>query len=116
MKKSILLFLLVISFLSSGAATVKGIIHDDTGKAVEFANAVLINASDSSIVKASLTVASGGFEFDQVPMGKYLLYGYQLGFNKTYSPLLNITNEQDEIILPPINLIKHSQELGEVSV
>ncbi len=61
-------------------STVKGIIKDESGTVVAFASAALINASDSILVRGSLTDENGEFKIENVPAGNYRVLASFLGY------------------------------------
>ena len=58
-----------MSFSFSKNPGVEGMIKNSSHYPVEFANVVLINANDSSIVKAALTETDGSYNFENILEG-----------------------------------------------
>ena len=98
MTKSILLtliFLTVSKFLLAQTlpGTINGKVTDGGDqKIIDAATVSLLKASDSSLVKVSLTDKNGNFSFDHILNGKYLLMATSIGHLKVYSSSLEIKN------------------------
>lgn len=78
--------------------------------------ATLLAAKDSAFIKTSFIDSSGRFEFELLKTGAYLVSISPVGYQKYYSSVINLTNEQSQVQLPEIILQKDVQALGEVSV
>ncbi len=52
-----------------------------------FANVLLLNARDSSLVKGAVSSESGVFYFENLAVGRYLLAATLVGYHKAYSPV-----------------------------
>ncbi|MCB0531939.1 MAG: outer membrane beta-barrel protein [Lewinellaceae bacterium] len=59
---------------------VSGTITDAAGKPLSYANALLLAASDSSLVHGVFTSEAGGYVFKNIPSGTYMLRFSMLGF------------------------------------
>ena len=64
---------------------------DDNGMALPGANVQLLNARDSSLVKAMAVGTDGAFVFSEIKQGDYILVVSFLGFNTHY---INISSER----------------------
>lgn len=118
MKFSFFLFFFIV-FASNVLAQSGGIISGSVSvnsKPSEGATIGLLSAKDSLIVKLSATSKEGGFMFDEVAHGKYLVSVSAIGFQKAYSRIIDITSEQQNIQLPPFQLELIAQELTAVTV
>lgn len=73
---------------------IKGKITDNSGKAIQSVTVSLLKATDSSLVKADVTDATGAFELMVAQTGKYLLNYTIIGFEKTFSPVFEVKNGQ----------------------
>jgi iron complex outermembrane receptor protein len=82
-------FLWIIAFTASARplGDISGIIKDSNNGPLEFTNVVLLNSSDSTLVKAAMTDGSGKFILNDISQGSYLLMAYMVGFEKYYAPL-----------------------------
>ena len=98
------------------AGRISGNIMDDKGQSLEAVTVALLNAGDSSRIRETVTNKAGHFVFSDVQTGKYLLLATSVGFNKQYSPLVELTASQNFRSVPPIVLIGTSNSLAAVAV
>ncbi len=92
-------------------------ILDDKKKVVENASSLLLKAIDSSVVKTAIPGKEGLIEFDQLPMGNYLLRISSVGYEEKYSSLITISETQQDIKVGDIVLTsRHAANLKEVTV
>ena len=74
-----LLFFLVVPALATIFGTVRGIVHDPQHRPVADAT-VALKAKSSEYTQTLQTDAEGGFHFDAVPVGEYVVTVSQAGF------------------------------------
>lgn len=112
MQKRLLLSLL---FLSQGlAAQFSGRILSENAEPIPMANILLLNASDSSLVKGGVSETDGSFSVRPLANNTYLLQVQMLGFQKiTQGPYVY---KGQEISLGTITLKDASDLLDEVKV
>jgi iron complex outermembrane receptor protein len=108
-----LVFTLVAFQLSAKPTDIHGVVTDKQNKSVEFANVVLLNSTDSSLVKAALTDESGKFTFEGIGAGNYILIVAQIGYQK-YSTPVNLNGSG--LDLPVIILENGAVNLKETTV
>ena len=84
-----LLLLLSLALPWSGAAqtTLTGLVTDEAGGAIAFANVLLLNPADSTLVMGELTGESGRYAIEDVAPADYLLAITMLGYSEKYAPL-----------------------------
>lgn len=82
------------SAFAQNSNSIKGKITDNSGKALQSVTVSVLKATDSSLVKADVTDATGAFELMIAQTGKYLLNYTMIGFEKTYSPVFEVKNGQ----------------------
>jgi len=82
-------------------------------KPIAFANVMLLQQTDSALVKGAISDAEGIYRFDNVPEGSFLLSGYMMGYRKFYS---SIVIKRGEFEAPLISLIEDMGILEEVVV
>ncbi len=104
---------LLFPFVAFGQNTVSGKILDDQNQPLEFANVLLLNASDSSLVKAEMTDGKGAFAFSELKKGAYRLRVVLLGYVEYRSELGDIAASTE---LPDIQLWPALNTLGAVEV
>ena len=105
MKKIIYLFtLLIITNLSFGqSGIIKGQIIDDEGVQLEYANVLLLNASDSTLYKGGLSEEEGKFVFERVAEGSYLVSTSMVGFGEAISKIIK-SDGKSMIQVPTLQL------------
>ncbi len=114
----ILLFLACASCLNAYAkstTTITGQVEDASKNPAPFANVILLNANDSSVVKGALSNETGNFTFENVDSGQYIVLVSQLS-TKYYSPSFIIGENITEKQLGKISLPASSVDLNEVEV
>ncbi len=74
-----------LSVQAQSDAKVAGTIADAKGQAIEAVTITLLQAKDSSRLKAAVTDKTGHFRFDHVPAGRYLVLASSVGFEPVYS-------------------------------
>ena len=91
MKFSIFYFLCIFGvFTMDAQVTVKGTVKDENGTIVAFASAALINATDSTLVRGSLTDENGEYKIENVPSGKYRILASFIGYDHVYSDIIDL--------------------------
>ncbi len=83
MKSFLLLLLITIVWTAEGQ--VAGAVTDTKGQEIPFANVLLLNAADSSMVKGGVTNMSGAFQFSGIDEGYYILEVNLLSYQKWHS-------------------------------
>lgn len=92
---------------------IQGCILNKDKKAVEFATISLLNASDSSLVKGTLTDSSGNFRISNIPSETYVLYISHIEHKPYYQKIqVNVS----QVILPTVILDFSSTKLDEIVV
>ncbi|MCG2589568.1 TonB-dependent receptor domain-containing protein [Rhodohalobacter sulfatireducens] len=97
-----------------GQNTLKGIVTDTNHSPLPSATVLLLNSSDSTLVKGGITDDAGVYQIDGISPGTYLLSVTMLGFQKYDTEPLKIT--QADIEAPPIRLQESIDQLDEISV
>src|SRR4051794_22157616 len=96
MRPPILLFFLTLlsAVVQAQAQTVKvsGFIKNTDNKPLEAASVSLLNAKDSSLVKIAVADKEGSYKFENVKFGRFLLQAEAIGFNKTTSPVFELSS------------------------
>jgi hypothetical protein len=107
--------LLTVIFLPEayGQSRISGQVLEREGKALPFANVVLLAAKDSSLVKGTVASETGTFVLDKVTPGRYLLLVSMVGFLPHYTSL-QAANEA--LFLGPVQLKEDHRQLGELVV
>ncbi len=118
MKKLLLLPLLFFTctVLFAQQASIQGLLLDDARNPVAYANVLLLHAADSSLVKGALTEENGLFRFDGLAAGKYKVTASMVGYTRTMTPIITITEASGTIELEPLLLQQTATNLSEVVV
>ncbi|MES2003264.1 MAG: TonB-dependent receptor [Bacteroidota bacterium] len=80
---------------AQGKATVAGTVNDHTGKALQAVTVSLLQAKDSSLVKADVTDDKGQFQIVSQKSGKFLLSYSIVGFEKKFSSSFDLQGGQN---------------------
>lgn len=105
-----------ITITSFAQSRVHGIIVDKSLKTVANANVLLLNVSDSSLVKGMISSADGSFAFDDVARGSYIVSTTFTGFEKTFSTPVAVGENAGKIDVGTISLSQSISELNAVTV
>jgi outer membrane receptor protein involved in Fe transport len=119
MKVSILLasILLVASTsFAQSAGKIWGSITGKNAKAAEGATVSLLRGKDSAVVKLSAANGEGVFSFEKVADGSYLVSVTAVGYSKSYSKIIELNPQQQNVQLPAITLNPAGKELAGVNV
>ncbi|HYO21131.1 MAG TPA: outer membrane beta-barrel protein, partial [Flavisolibacter sp.] len=79
------------------------------------ASVLLLLAKDSSLVKGVVTNARGGYSFENVLPGNYLVSSSFAGFREVYSPLFQLADKSD-VLLEALQLSVKDNQLNAVVV
>ncbi len=114
--------LLIILFIASGFALhaqstskIRGLIKDENGKAVSAATITLLKASDSSLVKMTVSEQAGAYEFTDIKEGNYLVAASSVGFAKGYTSKFFFNGNQ-AVEIPAIQLVTSNKDMTGVVV
>ncbi|MBT8232207.1 MAG: TonB-dependent receptor [Saprospiraceae bacterium] len=81
--------------LNAQNARITGILQDDKDEYILFANVVLYNQADSSLVKVETTDENGKFIIQNIAKGKYYLDASYLGLNNLQVEDINVDSNPD---------------------
>ena len=112
-QKSVMCFLLQFLFCHLHAQQIRGVIQDSNANPVPFANILLLNPTDSALIKGAISDQNGQYNFEHVPSGIFVLSGYLIGYQKVYLPI-DVAGNQMEA--PLIRLVEEIRGLDEVVV
>jgi hypothetical protein len=121
LKTSTVAMLLSASFVHAqntklpiASGKVSGSVLDEKNAPFPFVNVLLLHAADSTLSKGLSADETGKFLFDQIEKGKYLTLVSMVGYQKAYSKVFTVNN--DETSLPAISLETDIKSLNEVTV
>lgn len=107
-------FLFSIAGFVTAQSRISGQITDEQGSPLPSANVILLNASDSVLIKGWVADVDGKFSLEQIAPGNYLLVSSMVGFTKTYQSLRVAAQENRN--LGSIVLMEDASVLNDVVV
>ncbi|WP_071594887.1 outer membrane beta-barrel family protein [Pontibacter roseus] len=114
------LLLPFLLFLFSAAqaqqATIAGKVLEGENKPMGYANVLLLQAADSSLVKGTLSDDTGAFLFEGVAVGRYKVVASMVGYGKSKGMEAVVAAADESIKLQPILLSQASTALKEVVI
>jgi iron complex outermembrane recepter protein len=108
-------FFLAIQSIAQAPIKISGTVTDSKNKGIKAATISLLNAKDSSLVKADLSDTEGKFEITTIKAGEYLLAYSAIGYEKKYSKNYTVVDGQ-AVIADAISLAEASKNLQGVAV
>jgi hypothetical protein len=110
-------FVVTLNFqIAQAQAKIRGQVVDVNGRPVAQANVLLLRSKDSSLLKGTVTIASGSWAFNNTPAGTYIITSSFVGFKKVYSSPFKINNNTDDIDAGTLVLSAQETQLGKVTV
>jgi outer membrane receptor protein involved in Fe transport len=106
---------LTLASFSKPETTIKGMVVDETNKPLIFANIILYNAVDTSVLKLEVTNEKGEFVFTGVAAGTYFVEASYLGMPNFTSKTFEIT-ANSVFELPTVQLVAQDNELEAATV
>ncbi|WP_421830328.1 carboxypeptidase regulatory-like domain-containing protein [Larkinella sp.] len=95
---------------------VTGLVHDSGGSPLELVTLLLLKATDSTLVKGTVSNQQGVYEFETIPVGTYLMATSLAGFLKTYSRVFSVGENQWNSHLPSLVVREETRQLSQVTV
>jgi iron complex outermembrane recepter protein len=114
MKRIAILLIFVCFFYYSIGQSISGLIKDENDKGVPSATVTLLKAKDSSATKFIVSNKEGGYIFQQIKQGDYLILVTSVGYEKNYSAIF--THRSENQTIPTIRLARGKNNLGAVTV
>src|SRR5690606_13450982 len=97
-------------------STITGTVQDKSNQSLHQVNVLLLNAADSTLIKGSITTKNGGYKFENIHTGKYLLKYSSAGFEETHTDVFKVIGSEKEIKLGIQQLIESNIILSSVTV
>jgi len=113
---SLLLLVNTTAIFAQTAARVSGILQDATGKPMDYATVSILNAKDSSVVKGTLSNEKGGYVFDHIKTGSYLVKATVVGYEKAVSKPFAVADGASNVTVPVLVIQASSHTLNTVTV
>ncbi|MEM6813242.1 MAG: outer membrane beta-barrel family protein [Bacteroidota bacterium] len=104
---------IILGHLSFAQIDIFGQVEDMKNEPLSFANVILLQATDSTLVKGTITDMDGTFIISDVSKGRYLLNVSMIGFKPFYS---EVKVGETDISLGSILMQEGAQQLDEVVV
>ena len=106
--------LLTTQSMAQAPGKIAGAVTDNSGKALGAATVSLLQAKDSTLVKAAISDASGKFEIGVKVNGSYLLSYSLVSFENTYSPVF--TYDGQNVAVKTVALSPAVSKLQDVTI
>jgi len=114
MKKLIYLLIAIATHYTAFSQSLRGVINDNLSHPIPFANVLLLNSKDSTLVKGTVTDTLGLYRIDHVAPGQYVLSASMVGYVQVYKPGIEI--QQENLVVPTMTLQEDARQLGEVVI
>ncbi len=105
-----------LSMFAQDTGSVQGSVIDEREMPMEFANVLLLNAADSSLVKGTISDSLGQFSLQNVPFNQYLISTRSIGFAPVYGPLFELSADNPNHDQGQMRLGESAISLDEVVV
>ena len=118
MKKQILLSMFLLSALCGYAqkGRISGKVMDSKRQPMAYATIMLLQASDSSLVKGAISDSLGSYQLENIPLGNYHISAAMIGYSKSISKMFSLTESKPSHQLQALTLEEEAQTLDEVVV
>ena len=97
MKTNLFLFLMLLAspifFYGQSSHTISGVITESAGEAVPYINVLLLQSSDSTFVKGTVTLENGTYQLENIKKGTYIIMGSMVGFQSAYSQSFDLNTD-----------------------
>lgn len=113
MKKILTVIILTVAVAVGQAASLRGVVRDESGEGLPDATVRLLSARDSSYVKGTAANLNGNYIIDGLKAGKYIVSASYLGYVTAYT---NVTVGDGAAKVPPITLRESTVMLKEATV
>ena len=112
----VLTTLSLVSYAQKGPGRINGTVIDGNTKTIESATITLLRSKDSSVAKMSVADKTGGFQFDGVEEGSYLVSISAVGHQKGFSETVTVSAIRPNVTLKTIELIPVAKAVAGVTV
>ncbi len=110
------LLLFCLTFSMPALAQIQGTIHDRNNQPLSFANILLINQKDSSIVTGMMSTDVGTFSITNFNPGKYLIKSSMIGYKSILSKPFEIKSSKDHVHIQPMVAEEDSKLLENIDI
>jgi len=98
------------------ATKLSGKLVNDQGAAIDYATVSLLNASDSTIVKGTLTDEAGNYSLENIKPGNYIIKATNIGYAKTVTAPFAIEPGKDQHVVPDIKMSAAAKALSAITI
>lgn len=116
MKLKLLFFAVCVPAICQAQLHVKGIVNIESGSPLPFASVLLLNSSDSSLVRGEVSADDGSFQIDVNSRGNYFVSISAIGYRDVSTNVFNLDESSSPVDHGPIVVIEKMEELSEVIV
>ena len=109
------MLLLAAKPMAQTTVKISGKVTDNNSKPLQSVTVSLLQAKDSSLVKAAVTGADGGFEFTTKKVDSFLISYSLVGFETKYAPSFFL-KAGENVTVPSTSLLSVSNKLSAVTV
>lgn len=106
--------LFLVAEIAQAQVTITGMVTDTSGASLSSANVMLLNPSDSSLVKGAVTNEAGRYRLENISRGSYILSVSMVGFKKHFTP--EFEADQSIVELDTVILRESVEQMDEVAV
>jgi hypothetical protein len=112
----IALFIFNFSDAHEKGGTISGFILDEQNKPIDYVTIGLFKASDSSLVKTTVTTTDGKYEFLNISTGNYYIKANMIGYEVYKGKVFTLLENASNVKMEDIYLKSTSKALNTVSV
>ena|SRR5882672_4038252 len=111
----ILLFMLAHIYCVA-QSNIHGKIFNSKNEPAVNASVPLLQANDSSLIKAMICTNTGAYSFNNIKDGNYLIAINLLGYKQAYSTVFVANKSHNDIVIENIMLAEETAQLNDVTV
>jgi len=105
---------LYISQIAMSQISVRGVVKDDNSKSLAYTNLILLSATDSSLVKGTVSNPDGSFIINNIEDGNYILKTTSVGYEPAYQSIQVL--DQKQLPSYTITMAEETEKLDEVVI
>ena len=116
MKKALLYLVFSMPFICQAQLQLKGQIKTENGLALPFASVLLLNSSDSSLVRGQVSNDDGFFSIEMKEAGDYFISVSAVGYFTESTKVFHLNKNNSPLTIGSIIARENVEQLGEVVV
>jgi iron complex outermembrane receptor protein len=98
------------------SAGISGKLLNEQGNAMDYATVSLLKATDSTVVKGTLTNDAGLYHFDNINPGDYIIKATSVGYTKAASAAFSLPAGQTTLAVPALTMQAITKNLNAVTI